>query len=157
MCPRYFKSDPSEKYKKAVAILQELLEAEGYGVVNRAYAEVVADSVRENFASSGIKQRTTGHVCIHRLLGKPRCPNNAYNFCTSPSGLPGNDHPTEWVGEDGKTKCIVCQPYGLSYDQIKAVVEFCERHGLEASISAILSWWFPGWTVSLIYKKKRDT
>jgi hypothetical protein len=73
-----------------------------------------------------------------------KCPNSDDHPCDSPD-IPGKDHLSEWVQNDKTTK-IVMQPYNLSYEAMKEMVEYCEKRGLRADISAD-SWHFPGRTI----------
>lgn len=148
-----FMDKPSVKYKQTVQILQQLLKEEGEENVTRAFAEASYEARKNAYSKSlGIELSSSGHVCIHRLLGN-RCPNEE---CKSPQIIPGSDHCSEWKKE-GNTFVIVSQPYGIRYENIKNTITFCEEYGLEADINARLSWHFPGSTICIEYKRKENS
>ena len=147
-----FTENPSEKYKKAVSALRQLLLAEGENIASRAFAESVQEARRKNFTRIyEVTPPKDSHVCFHRLLGE-KCPDEK---CFSPQIIPHADHCSEWQ-KDGKTQMIVCQPYYLSFDDIKTTVEFCKEYGLEAMIEAKSSWHFPGTTINVQYKRPSE-
>lgn len=94
----------------------------------------------------GYKPKGLAHVCVHRLLGRKRCPDSFDHPCDS-SNIPGKDHLSEWVA-DGKTAKIVMQPYHLTYESMKELVKYCEDRGLRADVSAE-SWHFSGKTIRI--------
>lgn len=56
-----------------------------------------------------------------------------------------NDHVSLWL-RNGKPHVYVSQPYGLTLSDMRALVQFCDAHGLDAAVSA-RSWRFPGSTL----------
>lgn len=143
----------TEAYKKAVKAIRELMrerskEGDSLDLANRAFAEAVAEGWRDLFImSEGVKSRRTPHVCLSRLKGERCRPME----CSSPGGIPGKDHVSEWV-KNRKTIMIVSQPYRLSYEDMMKTVEFCEANGLRADVSAD-SWYFPGRTLLVVYRQ----
>ena len=147
-----YSENPSEKYKKAVSALRQLLSAEGENIASRAFAEATQDARMKDFSEiNKVQPPSNTHVCFHRLLGE-QCPNEK---CLSPQIIPHADHCSEWQ-QDGRTKMIVSQPYYLSFDEIKETVAFCEEYGLEAMIEARSSWHFPGTTISVQFKRASE-
>lgn len=59
--------------------------------------------------------------------------------------------------KDPKTGKIeyISQPYGLSYNDLKAMVEICEKHGIEFDIRGD-SDHAPGWTIVVKWGKKEE-
>jgi hypothetical protein len=146
---RHFVSKPSEAYKAAVRALKDLMKAEGGDVAGRACAEAMSQYHKTVYAERQHRPWTDqqrvqliesekSHVCVERLKGAKRCPETMKNPCGWPTGLPGQDHLSEWQAS-GKTKDMV---------------SFCDRHGLQANISAG-SWHFLGSTLLLEYSKLR--
>lgn len=149
----HFMENPSEKYKRAVSALRRLLAEEGEVAVSRAFAEVAEEARKNNFLKAHkLEAPTNNHVCYHRLMGEP-CPGDK---CYSPQLIPHADHCSEWE-QDGKTKMIISQPYYLAYSELKATIDFCEKHGLEVMIDAKSSWHFPGTTISVQFRRAFDT
>lgn len=137
--------DRTVAYIQALEALRALMVAQGSGVVSRAYAEVVADEHREDFAKSrGLKQ-SDGRLCVQRLIGK-QC---NFQDCAPPAG----DHDTLWL-KDGKPALYLMQPYGLAWEDMKALVTFCGRRGLKASVDAWPSFHFPSWVLSIEIEKE---
>ena len=144
---------PSIKYKKAVAILRELMQQEGLNVVSSAYAEATYEEYEKVFISKhNVKPSKDGHCCINRLKGSKHCPDTYNRTGISKCNfiIPGQDHLSEWK-KDRKTFIIVSQPYELNYKILKETVEFCDKHGLEASIRSDTSWHCPGSTLIVEY------
>jgi|GEM_PF-3226288 len=141
--PRKFLDRPSDVYQMVVEMIRTLIEREGVDSAYRAFAEASWKDVRAA-AMRGFQPRGRAHVCVHRLLGKKKCPDTYEHPCDSPD-MPGRDHLSEWA-QDGKTVKIVSQPYGLSYETMKEIIKYCEKRGLRVDISAV-SWHFPGQTL----------
>ena len=69
-----------------------------------------------------------------------------------PNHPPHDDH--GWLFcKDGKPEFYLSQPYGITFAELKEIAIFCERWGLNASIDAMGSNWFPGLTVAIKYVK----
>ncbi|MBI4377240.1 MAG: hypothetical protein HY549_12420 [Elusimicrobia bacterium] len=134
----------TEKYAQALRALRELLEAQGEDVVGCAYAEAVAQSRYDRFAVKGLKQ-SDGRLCVQRLWGK-QCD---LKDCVPPSG----DHDSLWL-RDGKPAVYLTQPYGLTWETMRRLMAFCERHGLKADIDTWPSFHFPGQVLSVQLSKK---
>lgn len=65
----------------------------------------------------------------------------------------GLDHTTLWQ-QGGKPKLLVTQPYQISKDQLKKLIEHCDQYGIDFSIDA-RSFYFPGSTIRIVFKKER--
>ena len=149
---RSFLKNPSPRYRQAVHALGELLAASGEDAVQRAFAEAMSEYIERGFARQfKVIRSKAGHVCYMRLKNG-KCKDTFENPCPSPYGIPAMDHVSEWK-QNKKTDMIVSQPYGLSYEALKETVEFCEKMGLEADISANHSWHFPSWTLLVKYTR----
>ena len=69
--------------------------------------------------------------------------------------LAGDDHCTLW-NKDGKATYWVPQPYGLSFGQIKEMMERAEKYGLEFEIGTFPAWHYPGHVLFIKWSAKRD-
>lgn len=149
---RAFLDRPSGAYIQVVETIRILIEKEGIETAYRAFAEAAWRDIRAR-VMDGFKLKGLAHVCVHRLLGKKRCPDSFEHPCDSPN-IPGQDHLSEWV-QDGITTKIVLQPYNLSYETMQELVKYCDEKGLRVDVSAE-SWHFPGRTlrVDLTQNKK---
>jgi excisionase family DNA binding protein len=149
---RSFSDHPSEIYLLVVETIRTLMAKEGLDAAYRAFSEAAWKRIREE-VMHGFKPKGLAHICVQRLLGKKRCPDSYEHPCNSPD-MPGRDHLSEWV-QDGKTSKIVSQPYNLSYETLKELVEYCEKRGLRADISAE-SWHFPGKTIRVDFSLNKQ-
>lgn len=140
---RLFNDRASNIYLQVVEIIRTLLDHEGLDTAYRAFAEAAWRRI-ESEVMGAYKRKGQAHVCVHRLLGRKRCPDSYDHPCDSPN-IPGQDHLSEWV-MDRKTAKIVMQPYNLSYENMKELVEYCESRGLRADVFAE-SWHFSGKTI----------
>jgi hypothetical protein len=134
-------NEQTHLYRQAVEALSKLLEAEGRDMVTRAYAEVSSRVICQE-ATKGLKKSTS--TCIYRLLGRK----------TRSDEPPGTDHPSLW-NKDGKPELFISQPYGLSWGKLRELVAFCETHGLEVNMDAGTSWYFPGRSLRVVFRKVR--
>jgi hypothetical protein len=141
-------------YERAVEVLRALLQQQSLDDVERAFAEVASPVIAAKVAKGYTPSNPNRHVCVHRLVGE-RCPEDRglHGRRCETQYLPAVDHLSGWK-QDGKLTRIISQPYGMSYENVKKTVEFCERWGLEADISAWHSWHFPGHTLAVTYERK---
>jgi hypothetical protein len=87
----------SDRYNRAVASLTELLVAEGFDAVSRAYAEATWEDEEKRFIRANkVKYVSGGHVCVPRLRGAKRCPSASYGLYGLHERLPASDHVSEW-------------------------------------------------------------
>jgi hypothetical protein len=143
-----FNHNPSSLYIAAVNALKALRDAEGVGIAQAAYAEAVHDDLRKSFMKRNQVEAQRGHICTSKLAGMP----HVERTCDSPNDIPGHDHIDGWRrGHD--TYAITSEPYALMYDDLVKTVQFCQRMGLKADITAG-SWHNPGSTILIIYTKR---
>ena len=137
--------DRTAAYIQALEALRALMAVQGSDAAGRAYAEVVADEHREAFAKSRGLTQSDGRLCVQRLVGK-QC---NFQDCAPPAG----DHDSLWV-RNGKPALYLMQPYGLTWDDMKKLVTFCERNGLRARVDTWPSFAFAGWVLSIEIEKE---
>lgn len=150
-----YESDPSELYSETVQQIERLAEEEGNDTARRAFAKAMAPRLQKEWIGANNVKPTSGKECVHRLLGESRCPEEGGKIECFP---PGSDHDSLWIAEikPGKKRepyAFVTQPYGLSFQTLQSLVQFCNRYGLKADINA-LSWYFPTGTLRVVLKKK---
>jgi predicted TIM-barrel fold metal-dependent hydrolase len=63
------------------------------------------------------------------------------------------DHPSLWI-KAGKPFSFVSQPYGLSLQDLREIVAYCEEHDLDVSVDAGASWHYPGATVAVEFTRR---
>ena len=86
-----------------------------------------------------------------KYLAKKYKPKNPLDL----RGFPCADHVSYWK-KDGKSWCIVSQPYQIHSDEIEELTEICNAHGLKFCITSYPSWYCPNGVVFLqIYYKDR--
>jgi hypothetical protein len=149
-----FNDEQSAKYRQAVAILRELLQAEGEDVANRAFAEAVSDDRKTAFLKSGGVKMVRGKPpCFYRLK-KESCPDAHsqadYSKCVLRS--PIADHIYEFT-KNGKTHSLVAQPYEITHEEIDKAVQFCKANDFRMKITASDSWHFPGKTLLVEFRR----
>jgi hypothetical protein len=132
-----YNHNPSLTYSAATTAISHLLALEGIQAVQAATAQVMHQPLKNEYQrTTGLTQRT-GHVCLHRLFGAPKCPDK-YNSSGVPKcgniRLPVADHLSEWVDERGITESIVTHPWVLSGSGLREIVQFCDDHRVNASI-----------------------
>ena len=134
---------PDPKFLAAVNALQAL------GNPGYAVGYVLAQQRDKHLAEQGYVA-TSGS--IRRLVGKRRAPWSN-NPTAMPNEPPGDDHGHLYL-KDGKPAFYLSEPYALTYEKMRGVVQFCERWGLEASIDGLQSTWFPGLTIAIRYEAR---
>ncbi len=143
-----FKVKPSAVYLKTVAEIRKLAQAEGIENAHRAYAEATSEQYRRQYLKEQGLKPTAEHACINRLAGR-RCIAGK-----TPCHIPGADHVSMWL-KDGKPEVYISQPYHLSLKNMRALVELCDKHGLDANVSTRPSWHFPGAVLTIEIRKAR--
>lgn len=118
---------------------------------SRVYAQALSSRIESAWAKSHKVKKSSGALCVQRLLGK-RCGMPYGKACACRP--PGADHPTLWQ-KDGKPFCYVFHPYGLEIDQVEALSQFCRSHDLEYLIDAG-SFYFPNHTIMVIVTPKKN-
>jgi hypothetical protein len=150
-----FNNEPSEQYTAVVNAVESLIVSEGGDRATRAYAQAISEPLAEAYARShGWKRRNSTHVCIRRLTGKSRCPNNGRVDCDVYCYIPRADHLIEWV-KGGKTVAITSEPYGISGKEAAELYRFCESNGLTYQIDAD-SFYFPHRTILIVISRESD-
>lgn len=131
-------------YLAAVRAL-EALAAEDPEAMAQAYIEAGGGYRKEHYIKSRSVKPTMGNPFIERLAGARAVPN--------PVRFGWMDHPSLWV-RGGKPFSFVSQPYGLSLEDLKQIVAYCEEHNLNALVDAGMSWHCPGSTVAVELTRK---
>ena len=133
----------TQLYEAAVAALQKLAEAEGDDAAERAAADVLGPMREKRFRDRHGLTEAGGRLCAKRLSGM-RC-TDAGCDCY-PKGA--SDHNSLW-NVAGKPAVYLAQPYGLSLDEMEAIVRYCRKFGLQCEVGAADSWHFPGHTLNV--------
>ncbi len=137
---------PSAEFLAVAAALQQLDRTDyivGY---------VLAQERDKRYKQQGY---TAESGSIRRLVGKSRIPYTN-NPDVMPNDPPHDDHGKLFL-KDGKPAFYMSQPYGVTWTELQQIVRFCEKWGLQASIDALQSNWYPGRTVAVRYEKRCDT
>lgn len=138
---------------EAMSALGKLLEAKGLDLVERAAAEVTAPARKALVFKD--YQESPASACVQRLRNKRGCPHSLYSAHDSPHRAPGADHDRILLKE-GKPAVYISEPYGIGWDELQELVDFCRKYGLTAEIDARRSAHFPGSTVSVWIKAKSN-
>jgi hypothetical protein len=140
-------NEDTVEYKATVEWIRKLAATHGLGWATHAFAAAVAEGRLMRFMlHQHVTPSLDEHVCVYRLVGE-KCIGAG---CNSPQFIPGIQFPSEWI-KDGKTECIIGQPYGLTYPELRALVGFCEEFSLEATISAGWAWHYAGRGLAIAY------
>ena len=92
-------------------------------------------------------KESSSRPCAMRLLGK-LCSKNCVN-CSPP----GTDHPSLLL-KDGNAVKFISQPYGLEYETIKEMIDYCETNGLKFNIRGDFNWHCPGKAFGVIFESQ---
>jgi len=112
---------PSRLYDEVVRILRRL-EAEE-GEADTAFAEAMSDIWRE--------RETMG---LHRSSGIPHPPRLLGKHPLLLKVQPWLDHVAVW-NKNGRPAVFTSQPYGLCWEALCGLVDFCRQNGLEAGLT----------------------
>jgi hypothetical protein len=116
--------DPKNKEAVAFAkVISDAIEKHGHDFVDRAFSEAMREPNREMFAEKYGVKLSGGQRDVIRLLGK----RGQYGYMDHRP--PGTDHESLW-NKDGKPAVFVSQPYGLTWETLQELVEFCKAKGL---------------------------
>ena len=96
--------------------------------------------------SNGLKEYTGAKDWLQFLTGKKPTP-----FDMIPYREAGFDHTSLWL-KDGKPYCVLTQPYGISFEQIKMAINVAKKYELEFNIADYPSFHFDG-VISIIWSK----
>ena len=136
----------TDLYSDTVRKVQELADSESLENATRACAEALADYLEKEWKKSKGVEHSSEGVSLSKLVEK--------NIPIEQSTL-FTDHPELWM-KGGKPHSYVYHNYGMSLDELRALVEFCGEHGLDAQIEAS-SWHFYGHTVRVeLIREKRE-
>jgi len=138
-------SERSPLYLRVVALIRKLAEEQCEDSASRAYAETTSDLHEAAFVDQGLK-RGRGRLCVERLVGK-QC---NLKGCTPPAG----DHDTLWL-KKGKPDTYLMQPYQLTWKDMKNLVAFCEKNGLQADVTPWPSFHFPSNVISVHIRREK--
>jgi hypothetical protein len=127
-------------YQESVETLRKLVEAEGTEAAQYAYATVVSDLIRQEWAGwNRLKLYDKGsHWCVKKLLGE-----TCRRAICGPRDFAPLDHTSVWRREDGAF-VYVSQPYGLYSSDARKIVELEDRYGIQTHVSANRSFWNAG-------------
>lgn len=135
---RKFNHDPRPEYTQAIEALDALLQVSSLAEVERACAAVLHEPRRRAYAEKHGEEVTDPQA----LVALPDSPLRQVSWY---------EHQSEWV-VDGKLASVVVQPYhDLSFQTLQRLVQECQQKGLHVSVSAVRSWYYPGWTLLLEY------
>lgn len=137
-----FSRKPSPAFRAALEALSRLSIEERH----EAFAQAQADDLKAVHASH-LGKATKGKGQWKRLIGGKPNPDQT-------DQLPADDH-TELWNKDG-TVSYVSHPYDLRLDDLRAIVEACDEHGLTCHVDA-RSWYYPGGTIRLLWELAKAT
>lgn len=104
-------------------------------------------STRKEWAARRKLKQCRGRVCTCRLLGvRHRLVD--YRNCLPPEA----DHCSLW-NKDGRPEILLSEPYPISLNKVRAMVEFADQHGLCFHIHAD-GFWFPSQTLRIEWTRK---
>lgn len=136
----------SARYRRAVEALRLVAQEEGLDQAQRAVGEALSDLRKDAWVKGHSLKPTDGSVFWSELLGKR--PSREEEL----SRLPGDDHVTLWL-KDGKPDVYVSQPYALGLDTLREMAQMADKHGLDVHVDAKSSWWFPGYTLFIEWRR----
>lgn len=152
MRSRSFTTKPSALYIETVAKIRELVSAEGGA--DRAYAEATWDHAKATYLSSRGLKPTSGDINLTRLIGKPVRDRDG--------GLHNRVWDQGWMDhisllmKDGKPKVFISQPYQLTLEDMRQLINTCDTYGLKAMVSTGPSWHFPSSVLTVEVRRKDD-
>ena len=129
-------------FERAVEALQALEDA---GTMDAACAEATRDYREQLYIKRRGVKLSPGLCILERLTGR--------RAVRDPVSFAWIDHRSLWL-KDGKPYSFVTQPYGLSLNDLKQIVAYCEEHGLDVFVDAGLSWHYPGTTVAVEFTRR---
>jgi len=159
-----FMHKPNKEFLAAVAALDRLIDTYNGNsdVAMRAYAEAVAPRVMSSLLKVKGLKKSRATPCLHRLFGirhgkSASCfdPDYDYKSKAIPRVPPGCDHPTLW-NKYGRPYAFIFHPYQLHAEQIIALGKLCEDLELDITMSAEMSFYFPGATMCVILTRRQD-
>jgi hypothetical protein len=135
-----FEAKPSPAYLAALKALRALPSGDRGSVYADAAHEELKEALLRGFTpSSGLVPHPLRLVGKRPMLLEQR---------------PWLDHVAIW-NQDGRPALFTSQPYGLSWEALCDLVDYCRQHGLRANVDAS-SWHFPGSTLLITVKAGRE-
>ena len=133
--------------RETVLKIQELMEKEGFEVARRVMASIMGYEL----AQIEKKHYRFGHFGLFRRILRP---NVGRNYLL-PSKIEGSyvDHPYGIKDRDTGKEHVILEPYGISFEAIKKLIEQCDDNGLEFRIDGN-SVHFTGWTIRIDISEK---
>ena len=139
---------------------------EGGDAVRRICADVTWEDNKQTFAERE-RLKESKQPSIERLTGKrsekeflrlyeksSKSPEDFARLSKKPV-LPKDDHFSLWL-KGGKPHAYISQPYELSLNDAKELVNFCGEYNLDLLIRAFPSWHFPGRVLTVEVTKQKD-
>lgn len=136
-------ANPSPAYQAAVQALIDLESAEG--TMDRAAAEALV-LLHEAWLSRKGWHRDDGPQDLRRVANPRR---RGRYVGTRPEW---QDHVQLY--RRGDELMGIVEPYGLSMADLRSIVAFADREGLDVTIDERNARWFPGWTVPLCFTRR---
>jgi hypothetical protein len=104
-----------------------------------------AERERDEWAAQrGLKESHASTDPVPWLLGK----RTREGYGRRPSWM---DHGTRWT-RDGKPYCLVGQPYDLSTEDMRELIQLEDEHGLRVSLSSDPCWHYPGEVLGVVVR-----
>jgi hypothetical protein len=129
------------KYREAVRVLGELADAEGCDVAMRAYSEAIWERLYEQLRE---KYGTLKDDSVLAFLGQRR----------GSVRVPAGDHVKRWRKKGGPDT-LTSEPYEIGVEGMRALVAFCDKHGLNATLTAG-SVHFPSHCLLVVLQRKGE-
>jgi len=138
-------------YEKAVEALEALRE-EDPDLMTRAYAEVSCGYIKGLYTSRTSRRglnlkKSPSRNTFDRLIGRRT------NYGYDPLWSRWMDHPSLWL-KDGRPYSFVGQPYGISEEDMREIIAYCDEYNLQSWVDTGWSWWFPGETLLIELRHK---
>jgi hypothetical protein len=90
------------------------------------------------------------HPCLDWLING-KC-SGSLTGCDAP---PRHDHLSAWTDKESGDRILMSQPYGFFTEDLVETAKLCAEHGIKVSIDSRTSWWYPGNTVGIAYRKAK--
>lgn len=168
---RFFRyRDKTEKFFKALKAMRTLFnetmssnngdeKAKTHRAVReceQVFAKVVSNARRETYIEMrGFKESPAGITCALRLVKSCKHTRGGFitrDFYRDSCHPPGSDHNTMLL-KDGKVNEFIMQPYELSFENMKKLVDYCGHNGLRADVTNWAAWYYPGVALAIVLTK----
>lgn len=137
-----------------IRALKQVLSSHGAWITTRIFAAVLAPYKRDRFEKKlqVRESRTARFMGIPSDLAGVQDINLTYKqdevFRKIHRGL---DHKTLWQ-HSGKLRYLTSEPYHVSKDELRYLIEYCDMFGIDFQIDAE-SCYYPGHTIRILFKK----